>query len=103
MQVTLNFPPGIQRFDATALITTGPKSQLILAPNALNQVTIDPSVLNLDLLLASGFTPAMPTGTTAQRPAQPYAGQQYIDTTLGYVITRNPANTAWWNSTGTVV
>lgn len=32
-------------------------------------------------------------GTTAQRPATPYTGQRYFDTTLGYEITWNGA--AW--------
>ncbi|HYA07496.1 MAG TPA: hypothetical protein VEF90_16545 [Xanthobacteraceae bacterium] len=60
--------------------------------------TITVPDFDAQVLIANGWVPVATTGTTAQRPANPYVGQLYHDTTLGYVICyegaawRNPAS-----------
>ncbi len=101
MLITLAFPPGMQRYDASA-ITNGPRGQYILTPTA-GQVVIDPNITNLGALLDAGFTTAPPVTTTANRPTSTYPGMMVFDSTLGYPVFRNAANTAWVNSSGSVV
>jgi len=103
MLLLLNFTPITQRFDATSLLLSQSKPQTVLTPNAAGQVQVDTTVINLGALLDAGFTIGMLTGTTAQRPALPSANQLYWDSTLNELIIRSPGNTAWTNTTGTVV
>lgn len=100
--VTLAFPPWLTKFDATA-ITFGVRGQNILVP-VNGVVTVDPSTLNLDELLASGFTIAPTVTTTAGRPTvNTYPGQMVFDSTLGTPIFRNAANTGWVSASGSAV
>jgi hypothetical protein len=61
---------------------------------------VDVPLMDAPILAANGWCQVAGSGTTAQRPANPYFSQPYHDTTLGYVIVwqgaawRNPASGA---------
>lgn len=58
----------------------------------------------LPQLLQLGFTFAPAVGATSARPTvATYPGQKYFDTTLGYPVWRNAANSGWINASGTSV
>ena len=63
--------------------------------------TIDVPNMDAQICAANGWVQiGNGSGTTAQRPALPYVGQLYVDTTLGYMVVfegtawRNPATAA---------
>jgi hypothetical protein len=80
----------------------GPRGSLpITAVNGVFQV--DTSQVDLGKLLDAGFQIAPTVVTTANRPNSPFPGQEIFDSTLGTPIWRNAANSAWVNSSGSVV
>jgi hypothetical protein len=77
-------------------------------PDANNEVTIDPTVINPAIFEAAGFLPAVDAvGTTATRPSPCNPGDMFFDSSLnsgvGLPIWRNAANTAWINAAGAAV
>jgi hypothetical protein len=62
--------------------------------------TIDVPNMDAQICAANGWVMIGGSGATAARPSNPYVGQTYVDTTLGYVVVwegaawRNPATAA---------
>jgi hypothetical protein len=80
----------------------GPRGSLPIT--AVNGVfTVDTSVVDLGKLIDAGFQIAPTVVSTANRPNSPFPGQEVFDSTLGYPIWRNAANSAWVSATGATV
>lgn len=109
--VTLKFTPQARSFDATFFQFAAARGQLILTPDANNHCVVDAALVDVPQLKASGFLevpPAAPTasGTTANRPVTNLSvGDQFYDTTLGYLVSVHSVGppAVWHNGAGAAV
>ena len=85
----------------TTLFTT--QSGVQLYPDANGVFTIDPTVVDVNDLLAAGFQTFVDTAAaSASRPTTGlYSGLMFFDTTLNKPVWRNATNSGWVDATGT--
>jgi hypothetical protein len=103
MLFTFNLPRGRNQIELGPVPGAARGTPTMIRGNAQNQVTLDTSVYPIPMLLAAGFTLAILSGPTASRPTVTNPGMSYLDTELGYTITRDNANARWINASGATV